>query len=508
MKNNKKSLLATFVLGLAFYFFSDGKYVLPLAAWLAPMLILYFWRNEQSKAKKVVFYTMFTILTVLAWKGLIPAPGLLFIPIAILLAFIFFIPVFFDRYFHRRNAGFLSTFIYPLTVVLLEYILSFINPTASWGALAYTQHNNLILLQLLSITGIYGIAFIIGWTASIVNYVLENRYNWNQIKKGFYSYLFIMILITLFGSIRVYLLHDHSNTVQISSISIPIKVENMTKEEVNAFTQIKSNRNTKQEDIDLVKDFITKKNQELFDITKKQAEYGSKIVFWSEISANVFKKDEQEFLQKASEEAKNDHIYLMVAYAALLDVGNPLTENKVVAFDPNGKKVLDYMKNNIVPGDHNVTGKTPLQTFKTPYGKISAAICFDTDFPNFIHTVAKQKPDIMLIPKNDWKDIVEIHSYQGYMRGIENGFATVEQTGGGLSISFDYKGNVLSKMYNEDAAKDQVMVSHVPTKGTTTFYAMFGDVFTWISILSLIILLGFSRKRSVHVKKDSSSVKL
>lgn len=194
----------------------------------------------------------------------------------------------------------------------------------------------------------------------------------------------------------------------------------------------------------------------------------------------------------------------MVAYATLLEVGNPLTENKVVAFDPNGKKVLDYMKNNIVPGDHNVNGRTPLQTFETPYGKIGAAICFDTDFPGFIHTIAKKQPDILLIPKDDWKDIVPIHSYMGYMRGIENGFATIEQTGAGLSISFDNKGNVLSKMDNNDVVDDVVMITHAPTKGKTTFYGLFGDVFTWLSILSLVILLGLSKKRSMRMMNDTN----
>jgi apolipoprotein N-acyltransferase len=508
MKSNKTALLAAFVIGLVLYFFSDGKYVLPFAAWLAPAFILYFWRNEQSKAKKAVFYTIFTVLTVIAWKGLIPAPGMLFIPIAIVLAFIYFIPYMLDRYFHRRNAQFLSTFIYPLSLVVIQYILSFINPTATWGATAYSQHNNIILLQLLTITGIYGITFIVGWSATVLNWVWENRRNWNPIRKGVYSYLSIIILITLFGSIRVYLINDHSSTVQISSVSIPLR--HLTNEELHALDEIKSNKNTSQKDKEIVEDIISKHNQKLFDLTKKQAEYGSKIVFWSEVSGNVFKSKEKEFLQQASDLAKENHIYLMVSYAALLKVGDSLTENKAVAFDPNGKKVLDYMKNNIVPGDHNVTGKTPLQTFKTPYGKIGAAICFDTDFPNYIHTIAKQKPDILLIPKNDWKDIINIHSYMGYMRGIENGFATVEQTGGGLSISFDYKGNVLSKMYNNNAGDQAVMVSHVPTKGTTTFYAMFGDVFTWISILFLVILLGFSRKRSIRVEKDSNknSIKL
>jgi apolipoprotein N-acyltransferase len=504
MNKNKSIILLTPIIGLILYFFSNGKYVLPLAAWLAPAFILYFWRKEQSKRNKFVFYLIYTFATAIGWKGMIPAPGMLFIPIALALAFVFFIPYLLDHYYHQRHPYFLSTLVYPLAVVVIEYILSFINPTATWGAVAYTQHNNIILLQLLSITGIYGIAFVIGWTASILNWVLEYHNNWQQIKKGVYLYLSFMILIALFGSSRVYIQNNHSKSVQISSISIPLK--KLNKEEITALTEIKSNKQTSQKHLKMVKDIISAQNDKLFNLTIKQAEIGSKIIFWSEVSGNVFKNEESEFLQRASDIAKEKHIYLMVAYAELIKVGSPLTENKVVAFDPNGKKVLEYLKNKIVPGDHNVVGKTPLQTFDTPYGKIGAAICFDTDFPGFIHTIAKQKTDILLIPKNDWEDIVPIHSYMGYMRGIENGFSTVEQTGGGLSIAFDYNGSVLSKMINNDAVGEAVMVTHVPSKGTTTFYGLFGDVFAWISILSFVILLGSCRKLSnIYMKKEVKS---
>jgi apolipoprotein N-acyltransferase len=91
----------------------------------------------------------------------------------------------------------------------------------------------------------------------------------------------------------------------------------------------------------------------------------------------------------------------------------------------------------------------------------------------------------------------------GYMRGIENGFATIEQTGSGLSVSFDYKGNVLSKMDNNAAGDEAVMISHTPTKGSTTFYGMVGDVFAWLAILSLVILLGLSRKWEIRVENET-----
>ena len=151
--------------------------------------------------------------------------------------------------------------------------------------------------------------------------------------------------------------------------------------------------------------------------------------------------------------------------------------------------VLSYMKTKIPPGDKNKIGDGILQTFDTPYGRVAAAICYEEEFPGFIHQLANKKPDILLIPKQDWDAIVPLHSYQGYMRGIENGFATVQGVYNGLSIAYDYKGNQLSKM-DYDKSSDKVLVSEVPTKGTTTIYGLIGDTFAWVCVVVLVFLVG------------------
>jgi hypothetical protein len=39
------------------------------------------------------------------------------------------------------------------------------------GALAYTQHENLVLLQILAVTRLYGVSFLIAWFASVGSWV-------------------------------------------------------------------------------------------------------------------------------------------------------------------------------------------------------------------------------------------------------------------------------------------------------------------------------------------------
>jgi apolipoprotein N-acyltransferase len=80
-----------------------------------------------------------------------------------------------------RLKGVLSTLVFPVTWCSIEY-LSSLNPgKASWTSLAYTQADNLPLLQLTSVTGIWGSSFFITWFASVVNWAWAQNFEWNKI---------------------------------------------------------------------------------------------------------------------------------------------------------------------------------------------------------------------------------------------------------------------------------------------------------------------------------------
>jgi apolipoprotein N-acyltransferase len=474
------------ILGLLFFFFSNVTYTIPLATWLAPIFLIRFVRT-QTKVRGVVFlYFVIVLLSFIQWKGIIQAPTVLYYLISWLNTTILFIPFVLDRVLHKKLGSFAATLVFPLSLAVIEFATSDWGLHGTWGALAYTQNSNIVLLQMLSITGIYGISFLIGWTSTMINWLWETNFQFNLIRKGLYTYFAVLATILLFGSIRVYVIPDQADTVRVSAISVPQAVEKLDNK---ALEDVMTNSNPSVENLKAMKDYCDFMIDQLFQKTREQARAGSKIIFWSEMNASVFKKDESAFLNKAANLAKEEHIYLMVAYAALVKPGDPYVENRIAAFNPEGQPVLSYMKTKIPPGDKNKIGDGILQTFDTPYGRIAAAICYDEEFPGFIHQLANKKPDILLIPKQDWDAIVPLHSYQGYMRGIENGFATVQGVYNGLSIAYDFKGNQLSKLdYNKSS--DKVLVSEVPTKGTTTIYGLIGDTFAWVCVIVLVLLVG------------------
>ncbi len=59
----------------------------------------------------------------------------------------------------------------------------------------------------------------------------------------------------------------------------------------------------------------------------------------------------------------------------------------------------------------------------------------------------------------------------------------------GLSQSSDYQGNTLASVDHYTTEK-HVMISQVPTKGTITIYSQIGDVFAWLCVVTLSMMIG------------------
>jgi apolipoprotein N-acyltransferase len=69
--------------------------------------------------------------------------------------------VLFMRSFFRRGSLFLGSLAFPVYWVAYEYLTEIGSPHSTWGNLAYTQMNCLPIIHVASITGLWGISFIV-----------------------------------------------------------------------------------------------------------------------------------------------------------------------------------------------------------------------------------------------------------------------------------------------------------------------------------------------------------
>jgi apolipoprotein N-acyltransferase len=176
---------------------------------------------------------------------------------------------------------------------------------------------------------------------------------------------------------------------------------------------------------------------------------GAKIVFWGETNADVLKEDEPALIGRGSELAAKYQAYLGMAIGVLRLGTSPPFENKLVLIQPDGKVAREYNKARPVPGGEAATqvrGDGKLREVDTPYGRVSAIICYDEDFPQLLAQAGALGTDVVLDPSNDWRAIDPWHRQMASYRGIEQGFSLIRHTSKGLAAAYDYQGRRLASM--------------------------------------------------------------
>jgi len=348
----------------------------------------------------------------------------------------------------------------------MEFIVVSTNPSGSYGTLAHTQ-SSLPLLQIISVTGIWGLVFIITWTSSMINWLWDYSFERSKINIALLTYGIPFLSIILFGQVRL-LIDSNDETVRVASINIgKDALHNRFNANVDSLVEKANN------------DFL--KNCEI------AATSGAKVVFGIETVVSLLKEKENEFIEKAKVIAQKDSIYLGLPME-VIPKGFPEVrpENKIIWISPNGQLLFTYHKAKPTPGEGNY-GDGIIKYSDSPYGRISSSICFDMDFPALISQVNKMNIDIMLVPGNDWSEITPYHTFVASARAIEQGFNMVRAVSRGFSASFNYKGQLLSSM-NYYKTDDLILYSDLPTEGQKTIYSIFGDYFAWMCIVFLMII--------------------
>jgi len=104
---------------------------------------------------------------------------------------------------------------------MTEYLVANFTPYGSWGAAAYSQHENLTLLQIASITGLYGVSFLIAWFAAVCNWAWERNFEWREMRPGVAWLASIVVAMCFFGGARLGLAPPDNPTVRVASLSKP-----------------------------------------------------------------------------------------------------------------------------------------------------------------------------------------------------------------------------------------------------------------------------------------------
>ena len=160
---------------------SNGRSVTSLAPWWALVFMLRFVRGRGLIVGLAAGLLVSALTALIVWRGMIPVPPGPYAAIAAGMGALFFVPFALDRVLTPRLGGFAGTFVLPLAFVTTELLTARLSPYGSWGSLAYTQYDNLPLIQMVSVTGTAGVVFLMAWCAAVVNWAWEHRFSWKRV---------------------------------------------------------------------------------------------------------------------------------------------------------------------------------------------------------------------------------------------------------------------------------------------------------------------------------------
>ncbi len=423
--------------------FGTARWTIPLAAWLYPVFLLRFVRT-QPLWRGILLALLATVLVLeVAWQGFLPFPWVLSVPLVFVVGVIITLPYLIDRVVAPRLGGMLGTLVFPLAVTTVWYLNALLNPlVGTWVNPAYTQYGNLPLLQLLSVTGLWGIIFVMSWLASVVNWAWERSFAWPRVRGGAALYASLLALVLLFGGVRLALFPAQASTVRVAGITPSHAVIAAAEKPI------------------------------------------------SELSQN----DVQALISGKATQVTGTYLDLGMVMVLQQPVQSHFFLDESILIDPTGSVVWRYEKAHPAPGEQEAPGDGNVPTVQTPYGRLATVVCYDADFPGTMRQAGQAGADIMLVPSNDWQAYDPYHTQLITFRAIENGYSLVRQTSNGLAMAVDYEGHVLaaSDYFTTDP---QVMVAYVPMQGVRTIYAMIGDLFAWLSVAGLVVLIGVAIAR-------------
>jgi len=127
------------LIGFISLFFFNGRWILPIAAFIAPVFLIRFLRFQ--KPLKGFLITVFAgwVSNIFVWKGIMPMSVFFYYFVAFMMSVFTSLTFLIDQIYTQKFKGIISTLIFPAAYVIMDYITILTNPSGSYGTLVHTQ---------------------------------------------------------------------------------------------------------------------------------------------------------------------------------------------------------------------------------------------------------------------------------------------------------------------------------------------------------------------------------
>lgn len=463
------------LLGALALCFANGVTAHIAAAWIAPLLLLRFVMASRPGVGYGLVVLAVTIASYVTLRGVIPVPRAEFLTTCAISGVLGALPYLGHRMLAPRLGAIIGSLVFPSASVALLYVLSVSgSPFGTWGVDGYVQADFSALTQFASVTGIWGVTFLVFWFASAMHALIPPRLPGSGPAVAAFATGFVAVIG--FGMIRIATAPVPSADIDVAALTTPEGLPDKFFEGCAS----RADRTCREAG-------ARKRWNAFFAHASAAAQQGARLLVWPEAAAQYDAALEQEFIERARDFVRKHHVYLVAGAASVPADPDVSMDNKALVFTPSGELAFEYHKAIPVPGEPIEAGDGVIRTLDTPFGRIGVIICFDADFPMYVLQAKRRAVDVLAIPANDWQAITPLHGQMTRFRAIENGFSVVRATSNGLSLVADSTGTVLKEVDSFKSPGGSAIVQ-LPVRSRTTLYSMAGDVFAMACVLLTVSL--------------------
>jgi apolipoprotein N-acyltransferase len=365
-----------------------------------------------------------------------------------------------------------------------------------WGLLGYPASANLALLQLTTITGIYGLSFLVASVNALLAWCDASTSTPAARRLAMLGTTIALILIAMFAGPRLVPQPHANHYARAVQVNFPEVVEYPEQWFASHATDLNEIEN-----LSLTPD-------------ARQPD----LLIWPEAPA-PFSFEDPQFAKIASSLAiRFHHPFLAgsIEWRQLPDGSNPqrrhilVPYNSAVLVDPQGQDVFTYDKIHLVPfGEyepfpliHRVVQSvssevggfqkgTKYAVAHLPGGtSLAAFICYEAIYPGEIRNFAAEGAQLFINISNDgWfghSAAAEQHLRIARVRAVENRRWLLRVTNNGITVSVDPYGRIFSPLPTDVRASTDLPYDF---RTDETLYTRFGDWFAWLCVIISAILL-------------------
>ena len=497
MKIRKYAIFLAFLSGI-FTALAFPKFNLSFFAWVSLIPLLFILLEKSPKHSFLLGLTAgFSYYGILLyWIPSVPAYygnlsfGLSLLIYVLLILFLALFWAFFSLLLAKINQGFprMVFILAPFLWVSMEYILTYFLTGFPWCLLGYSQFKNIYFIQLASITGIYGLSFVLILLQSMFVFSMKFKK-----RAPFFMALGLIFLIHLGGFVSLKKISPAENTFTASVI------------QGNVSSDIYWDQISTQEILELF-------NRHL-ELSHRSATKGAQLIIWPEFSVplcfscpeelyNYFKKNLSDFVkdtnctlllgtnETARTQEKTSYYNTALGLNPDLSISHYYKMHLVPFGEYTPYKKIFFFIEKMTHAIGDTTPGTQYSLHKFKGLEFGSPICYEIIFPNLVRKFVGNGANFLVTITNDgWygkSSAPYQHFAMAVLRSVENRRYILRAATTGISGIIDPYGRILSK---SELMTQTFLLGKITPSTKLTLYTKFGDVLPVGSLTLAIIFL-------------------